>query len=196
MLAGTNDAIAREERVEAVEELKTLVEDWKGHRIEGFGELLLHGQFTVLKGDSMSSKNEEREVGYLQNTQIFYLTYILVQNLLIRNDIALLQRDQCQQAEEQDVHEVISYQRRKAKIAAERPHFHAKRYRDDFAAEAWILHMSDLLERRSRHRELHHSIYIRGNHEEMGGPSGRSETGVEGPGTLKRQYNRLEAVRY
>ncbi|KAL1604200.1 Guanine nucleotide exchange factor for Cdc42p [Nothophoma quercina] len=61
VLAGTNDAIAREERVEAVEELKTLVEDWKGHRIEGFGDLLLYGQFTVLKGDSMSSKNEERE---------------------------------------------------------------------------------------------------------------------------------------
>ncbi|KAF2024830.1 hypothetical protein EK21DRAFT_77845 [Setomelanomma holmii] len=61
VLAGTNDAIAREERVEAVEELKTLVEDWKGHRIEGFGELLLHGQYTVLKGESMTSKNEERE---------------------------------------------------------------------------------------------------------------------------------------
>ncbi|EDU40937.1 Rho guanyl nucleotide exchange factor [Pyrenophora tritici-repentis Pt-1C-BFP] len=61
VLAGTNDAIAREERVEAVEELKTLVEDWKGHRIEGFGDLLLHGQYTVLKGESMSSKNEERE---------------------------------------------------------------------------------------------------------------------------------------
>ncbi|KAI4622461.1 uncharacterized protein J4E87_006403 [Alternaria ethzedia] len=61
VLAGTNDAIAREERVEAVEELKTLVEDWKGHRIEGFGDLLLHGQYTVLKGESMTSKNEERE---------------------------------------------------------------------------------------------------------------------------------------
>jgi cell division control protein 24 len=61
VLAGTNDAIAREERVEAVEELKTLVEDWKGHRIEGFGDLLLYGQYTVLKGESMSSKNEERE---------------------------------------------------------------------------------------------------------------------------------------
>jgi cell division control protein 24 len=48
--------------VEAVEELKTLVEDWKGHRIEGFGDLLLYGQYTVLKGESMSSKNEEREV--------------------------------------------------------------------------------------------------------------------------------------
>lgn len=61
VLEGTNDAIAREERVEAVEELKTLVEDWKGHRIEGFGDLLLYGQYTVLKGESMSSKNEERE---------------------------------------------------------------------------------------------------------------------------------------
>lgn len=73
MLAGTNDAIAREERVEAVEELKTLVEDWKGHRIEGFGDLLLHGQFTVLKGESMTSKNEEREVStniYLQTATL------------------------------------------------------------------------------------------------------------------------------
>jgi cell division control protein 24 len=61
VLAGTNDAIAREERVEAVEHLKGLVEDWKGHRIEGFGELLLYGQYTVLKGESMTSKNEERE---------------------------------------------------------------------------------------------------------------------------------------
>jgi len=42
------------------------VEDWKGHRIEGFGELLLYGQFTVLKGDSMSSKNEEREVSAMR----------------------------------------------------------------------------------------------------------------------------------
>jgi cell division control protein 24 len=61
VLQRTNAAIDREERIEAVEELKTLVEDWKGHRIEGFGDLLLYGQFTVLKGDT--AKNEEREVG-------------------------------------------------------------------------------------------------------------------------------------
>ncbi|KAF1997405.1 hypothetical protein P154DRAFT_537226 [Amniculicola lignicola CBS 123094] len=59
VLQRTNAAIDREERIEAVEELKTLVEDWKGHRIEGFGDLLLYGQFTVLKGDT--AKNEERE---------------------------------------------------------------------------------------------------------------------------------------
>lgn len=79
MLAGTNDAIAREERVEAVEQLKTLVEDWKGHRIEGFGELLLHGHHTVLKGESMTSKNEEREVSAL----ITY-SFELAQGLVLR----------------------------------------------------------------------------------------------------------------
>ena len=60
-----NAAIAREERMEAVEELKHLVEDWKGHRIEGFGELLLYGQYTVLKGDGMNGKQDEREVRLL-----------------------------------------------------------------------------------------------------------------------------------
>ena len=62
VLERTNAAIDREERVEAVEELKNLVEDWKGHRIEGFGDLLMYGQFTVLKGDTVNAKNEEREV--------------------------------------------------------------------------------------------------------------------------------------
>ena len=58
MLERINAAIAREDRMEAVEELKTLVEDWKGHRIEGFGDLLLYGQYTVLKGDGMNGKQE------------------------------------------------------------------------------------------------------------------------------------------
>ncbi|PSN60934.1 hypothetical protein BS50DRAFT_604295 [Corynespora cassiicola Philippines] len=61
VLQRTNAAIDREERLEAVEELKTLVEDWKGHRIEGFGDLLLYGQYTVVKGESLNAKNEERE---------------------------------------------------------------------------------------------------------------------------------------
>jgi len=63
VLQRTNDAVDVEERREAVEELKSRVEDWKGHRIEGFGALLLHGTFTVLKGDSISTKDPEREVG-------------------------------------------------------------------------------------------------------------------------------------
>lgn len=77
MLEKANAAIDREERVEAVEELKTLVEDWKGHRIEGFGELLLHGQFTVLKGESISSKNEEREVSNTNSATVISFPFTL-----------------------------------------------------------------------------------------------------------------------
>ncbi len=93
VLAGTNDAIAREERVEAVEELKTLVEDWKGHRIEGFGDLLLYGQFTVLKGDSMSSKNEERDVSTTDLLRRKGPNNSTVQDLPVRDDTTLLQRN-------------------------------------------------------------------------------------------------------
>lgn len=62
MLQRTNAAVDREERVEAVEELKGRVEDWKGHKIEAFGDLLLHGTFTVLKGEVTAPKGSEREV--------------------------------------------------------------------------------------------------------------------------------------
>ena len=62
VLQRTNAAVDREERIEAVEELKGRVEDWKGHKIEAFGELLLYGTFTVLKGEATAPKGSEREV--------------------------------------------------------------------------------------------------------------------------------------
>jgi cell division control protein 24 len=66
VLANSNAAVAQEERQEAIEDLKGRVEDWKGHRIERFGSLLLHGTFTVLKGEGVSSsKDSEREVSHL-----------------------------------------------------------------------------------------------------------------------------------
>ncbi|EKG13041.1 hypothetical protein MPH_09861 [Macrophomina phaseolina MS6] len=61
VLKRTNEAVDLEDRKEALEELKSRVEDWKGHRIEGFGDLLLYGTFTVLKGDGASAKDQERE---------------------------------------------------------------------------------------------------------------------------------------
>ncbi len=61
VLHRTNAAIDREERDEAVQELKERVQDWKGHRFEKFGDLLLYGTYTVLKGDS-GAKDAEREV--------------------------------------------------------------------------------------------------------------------------------------
>lgn len=63
VLGRTNKAVDREEKAAAVQELKTRVEDWKGHRVEGFGELLLYGTFTVLKSETQGSgKDGERQV--------------------------------------------------------------------------------------------------------------------------------------
>lgn len=62
VLDRTNKAVDREEKAGAVQELKTRVEDWKGHRVEGFGELLLYGTFTVLKSEGSGGRDGERSV--------------------------------------------------------------------------------------------------------------------------------------
>ena len=54
-----NEAIRKSENLEIVKDLEGRVEDWKGHKLNHFGELLLHGQFAVIKGDA---KDAEREV--------------------------------------------------------------------------------------------------------------------------------------
>ncbi|KZF24866.1 hypothetical protein L228DRAFT_57551 [Xylona heveae TC161] len=59
VLERTNAAVDREDRLEAVKELAGRVEDWKGHKIDHFGDLLLYGTFTVLKGDG--NRDVERE---------------------------------------------------------------------------------------------------------------------------------------
>lgn len=55
-----NEAIRKSENAEVVKDLEGRVEDWKGHKLEHFGELLLHGQFSVIKGDPKG--DVEREV--------------------------------------------------------------------------------------------------------------------------------------
>ena len=60
VLSRANAAMDKEQRLAAVEELKNSVEDWKQHKIEHFGDLLLYGNFTVVKGDG--AKDVEREV--------------------------------------------------------------------------------------------------------------------------------------
>jgi cell division control protein 24 len=59
-----NEAIRKSENVEVVKDLEGRVEDWKGHRLEHFGELLLHGQFSVIKSDTRGEV--EREVNLFQ----------------------------------------------------------------------------------------------------------------------------------
>lgn len=60
MLSRANAAMDREQRLTAFNELQSSVEDWKGHKIDQFGELLLYGNFTVLKDNG--AKDVEREV--------------------------------------------------------------------------------------------------------------------------------------
>ncbi|KAK2732348.1 hypothetical protein FQN57_002934 [Myotisia sp. PD_48] len=60
VLDRANNAIDKEHLATAVMELTTRVDDWKTLKVDGFGELLRFGTFTVLKGDG--SKDTEREV--------------------------------------------------------------------------------------------------------------------------------------
>ena len=60
-----NAAVDRELRNEALVDLCTRVEDWKNHDINHFGDLLLHGVFTVVTGKS----ELEKEV----NTHVFFI---------------------------------------------------------------------------------------------------------------------------
>ncbi|CAZ83580.1 unnamed protein product [Tuber melanosporum] len=54
-----NEAIRKSENAEVVKDLEGRVEDWKGHKLEHFGELLLHGQFSVIKGDPKGDVERE-----------------------------------------------------------------------------------------------------------------------------------------
>lgn len=55
-----DEAVQKEHHAAAVNELQSRVEDWKGHKINHFGELLHFGTYTVLKGEG--AKVVEREV--------------------------------------------------------------------------------------------------------------------------------------
>jgi hypothetical protein len=87
-----------------VNELRERVEDWKGHRLDSFGELLLHGTHHVIKGGSNSGKEEEREVGtslllHFDEPPPANLTDT-VQNIPVSDDTALLQGNERRQAKE------------------------------------------------------------------------------------------------
>ena len=60
ILNRANEAVRKEQRIEAVNDLESRVDDWKGHKLDHFGELLLHGSYTVVKGEG--SREVEREV--------------------------------------------------------------------------------------------------------------------------------------
>ena len=63
IMTRADEAVQKEHHDTAVNELQSRVEDWKGHRINHFGELLHFGNYTVLKGEG--AKVVEREVSVI-----------------------------------------------------------------------------------------------------------------------------------
>jgi cell division control protein 24 len=61
VLQKANEAVDRDLLDEAVEDLISRVEDWKKHRVDQFGKLLLHGVYTVITGKG----DQEKDVGPL-----------------------------------------------------------------------------------------------------------------------------------
>jgi cell division control protein 24 len=58
ILGKSNEAVERSVLDEALEELISRVDDWKNHRVEQFGRLLRHGNYSVVTGRS----DQEKEV--------------------------------------------------------------------------------------------------------------------------------------
>ncbi|KAI1121340.1 Rho guanyl nucleotide exchange factor [Nemania abortiva] len=59
VLKQADEAVNRDLLEEALEELKFRVDDWKNHKVDQFGKLLLHGVYTVITGRSDQEKDYE-----------------------------------------------------------------------------------------------------------------------------------------
>ncbi|KAI0385611.1 hypothetical protein F5Y04DRAFT_188620 [Hypomontagnella monticulosa] len=59
VLKKANEAVDRDLLEEALDDLIRRVDDWKNHRVESFGRLLLHGVYTVVTGRSEQEKDYE-----------------------------------------------------------------------------------------------------------------------------------------
>ena len=57
VLHRANEAVDRDLLDEALEDLINRVDDWKNHRVDQFGKLLLHGVYTVITGKSEQEKD-------------------------------------------------------------------------------------------------------------------------------------------
>ncbi|KAI1454732.1 hypothetical protein F4805DRAFT_469131 [Annulohypoxylon moriforme] len=62
VLTKANEAVDRDLLDEALEDLIRRVDDWKNHRVESFGRLLLHGVYTVVTGRS----DQEKDVSFVK----------------------------------------------------------------------------------------------------------------------------------
>jgi len=66
-----NAAVDRELRNEALEDLCIRVDDWKNHRVDHFGDLLLHGHFPVVTGNSEVQKEVRSNLFMANHVPVF-----------------------------------------------------------------------------------------------------------------------------
>ncbi len=59
VLTKANEAVDRDLLDQALDDLINRVDDWKNHKVEQFGKLLLHGVYTVVTGKSEQEKDYE-----------------------------------------------------------------------------------------------------------------------------------------
>lgn len=57
VLHKANEAVNRDLLDEALDDLINRVDDWKSHKVEQFGKLLLHGVYGVITGKSDQEKD-------------------------------------------------------------------------------------------------------------------------------------------
>ncbi len=57
VLQKANEAVNRDLLDEALEDLVNRVDDWKNHRVESFGRLLMHGVYGVITGKTDQEKD-------------------------------------------------------------------------------------------------------------------------------------------
>lgn len=72
MLHQANAAVDRELRGEALLDLCGRVDDWKNHRVDHFGDLILHGHFPVVTGKSDVQKEVHFPLSPRQNSAKTY----------------------------------------------------------------------------------------------------------------------------
>lgn len=135
VLTRTNVAVDRQEKAEAVLELKGRVEDWKGHRVEGFGELVLFGTFVVVKsegggsggmGMGMGKGEGERLVSSYDECGMPMTDSMKVPRLPLQHHPPLLQRLRRLETQVQPTRQVTGGQARQTEASTQRPHLHAK----------------------------------------------------------------------
>lgn len=72
ILERANQAVDKEARIAAVEDLQGRVDDWKGHQLERFGELIINGTQTVLKGEAPKEVEREVSTGLCLLSRLFF----------------------------------------------------------------------------------------------------------------------------